>query len=347
MAFITGYQVWLSEAQSLANAQQVANHFTTWAPESISALCGNMRHESSINPDMYEYGYDWSADRGYGLVQWTPRSKYWDWAVAQGLDPRLGNSQLDRIDYEVAQNIQWIPVAPYNMSFAEFRSNAGNWSVAYLTEAFTWSYERPNASAGAASMPDRKAFAARVFNEVTFTGGGTGSAFPLLPVPPGTTLTSSFGPRTHPVTGELEEMHYGTDWGAAEGTPLYATMTGVVTHSSYDDIRGNYVIIKHDLDKYYSTYQHNVSNSVNVGDLVNQGDTVALMGETGTATGPHLHFAISDTPFGDYGPPPGKFYDPEIYLQTAYDNGGAVQPKSNRKSNLIKMMLSGALPWGE
>jgi hypothetical protein len=183
--WITGYQVWLTEEESLNNAQMVVNHFanTDWTKESLSAMCGNMRHESSLNPDMYEYGYDWTADRGYGLVQWTPRSKYWDWATANSLPQREGNSQLARIDYEVENNIQWIPRSDYeNMTFAEFRTNAGKWTVDYLTEAFTWGYERPNQTAGEESMPSRKAFAQRCFNELDWkgTGGGTN---PLPTVP--------------------------------------------------------------------------------------------------------------------------------------------------------------------
>lgn len=157
------------------NAQIVADQLTLggdWSPPSISALCGNMRHESSINPDMYEYGYSWEEDRGYGLVQWTPRSKYWNWATSLGLPPREGSSQIARIKYEVEQNIQWIPIARYNnMTFKEFRENPGNWSVEYLTEAFTWSYERPNAQAGEESMPARKSFAMRCLNELDFKGG--------------------------------------------------------------------------------------------------------------------------------------------------------------------------------
>lgn len=179
MAWNDGYQVWLSESKSMENAQMVINHFvgTDWTKESISALCGNMRHESSINPDMYEYGYSWGSDRGYGLVQWTPRSKYWDWAVARNLPPREGDSQLARIDYEVENNIQWIPRSDYgNMTFTQFRRNSGNWSVAYLTEAFTWSYERPNRQAGENSMPGRKSFAQRVFNELDFSGTGEGGS---------------------------------------------------------------------------------------------------------------------------------------------------------------------------
>jgi hypothetical protein len=186
MPWITEYQRWLSEEESLNNAQMVVNHFanTDWTKESLSAMCGNMRHESSINPDMYEYGYDWTADRGYGLVQWTPRSKYWDWATANNLPQREGDSQLARIDYEVDNNIQWIPRSDYNnMTFAQFRQNSGGWTVEYLTEAFTWGYERPNQQAGEESMLSRKAFALRCFNELDWTGTGGGN--PTDPPPTG------------------------------------------------------------------------------------------------------------------------------------------------------------------
>lgn len=193
MPWITDYQRWLSESESLNNAQMVVNHFkgTDWSKEALSAMCGNMRHESSINPDMYEYGFDWSADRGYGLVQWTPRSKYWDWAVARGLSPRLGDSQLARIDYEVDNNIQWIPRSDYErMTFAQFRQNSGNWGIAYLTEAFCWGYERPNTEAGWGSMPSRVAFAERCFNELDWTGTGNGGDGGTKPKPSGNNVSN-------------------------------------------------------------------------------------------------------------------------------------------------------------
>lgn len=176
MAWISEYQRWLSESESLQNAQLVANHLIPqgWTKESVSALCGNMRHESSINPDMYEFNYDWSQDRGYGLVQWTPRSKYWDWAVARNLPPRDGDSQLERIDYEVEQNIQWIPTPNYPESYAEFRASTK--SMDYLVPAFTWNYERPDADSGQQSMSDRIAFAKRCLNELDFSGSGGGNS---------------------------------------------------------------------------------------------------------------------------------------------------------------------------
>ena len=177
MTWLNGYRDWLSESQSLRNAQKVVDFLYTtekdWTKESISALIGNMRHESSINPNMYEYGYNWNEDRGFGLVQWTPRSKFWNWGLAEGYTEaqlRSGNAQLARLDYEVENNIQWIVKdSVFNrLTFEEFRTNSRGLTVAQLTEAFTWGYERPNAQAGADSMPSRIAFAQRAFNELTW-----------------------------------------------------------------------------------------------------------------------------------------------------------------------------------
>ena len=202
MAWISEYQRWLSESESLQNAQLVANHLIKqgWTKESISALCGNMRHESSINPDMYEYGYNWSEDRGYGLVQWTPRSKYWNWAESRNLPPRNGDSQLDRIDYEVEQNIQWISTPNYPETYAQFRSSTK--SMDYLVPCFTWNYERPNAESGQQSMPERIAFAKRCLNELDFSGSGDGGGtdgrqLAVLPIDYVHVTQGEYGPFSH------------------------------------------------------------------------------------------------------------------------------------------------------
>lgn len=182
MTWLSPYQVWLTEEQSLTNAQLVVNHFvdTDWTREALAAMIGNMRHESSINPNMYEYGYDWEDDRGYGLVQWTPRSKYWDWAVANNLVPEDGDSQLARIDYEVDNNIQWIANGhalryglsdKYDFSFADFRTNAHGLTVEALTEAFMWNYEGPAYEAGTSSLQGRQQFAGVAISALDWDGG--------------------------------------------------------------------------------------------------------------------------------------------------------------------------------
>ena len=188
MVWVNEYQTWLTEAQSLQNAQMVVNFLSgkDWSKEAIAALIGNMRHESSINPNMYEYGYSWGDDRGFGLVQWTPRSKFWDWGISQGYSEtelRSGDSQLARIDYEVDNNIQYIAnghsarygyESKYDFSFADFRQNTQGLNVNQLTEAFMWNYEGPAYSAGTGSLVERQAFANRAFNELDWTGTGEG-----------------------------------------------------------------------------------------------------------------------------------------------------------------------------
>jgi murein DD-endopeptidase MepM/ murein hydrolase activator NlpD len=347
MAWITDYQRWLNETESLNNAQMIVNHFHTgWAKESLSAMCGNMRHESSINPDMYEFGYDWSADRGYGLVQWTPRSKYWDWATANSLDPRLGDSQLARIDYEVDNNIQWIPRSDYgNMTFEQFRTNSGNWSVDYLTEAFTWSYERPNATAGQESMSDRKAFANRCFNELDWSGSGVppiGSK-PAFPTTAGLPITSPYGWRTSPITGELD-FHGAIDIGGnGVNHPIYATQSGIVLTNQWSDSAGWMVVIQHTGDTYFSRYLHLDSQSpIPVGTSVTKGQEIGTMGTTGNSTGIHLDFGISKIN-GGWNTEENTI-DPEIYLQMTFGGENPnPPPNSDKRTQMIKMLLADTL----
>lgn len=184
MEWINDFQVWLSESQSLKNAQNVVDFLYVtdrdWSKESLSAMIGNMRHESSVNPNMYEYGQDWADDRGFGLVQWTPRSKYWNWALQNGYSEdqlRDGNAQLDRIDFEVDNNIQYIANGhevrygkgtKYNFSFADFRKNKEGLNVDQLTEAFMWNYEGPNYTKALESLASRQAFSNKAYNDLVW-----------------------------------------------------------------------------------------------------------------------------------------------------------------------------------
>lgn len=169
--WITTEDTWLTEEESLNNAQIVANYFLNkgWSRNAISALCGNMRYESSINPNIWEYGYDHSLERGYGLVQWTPATKYINWANSNNLDWTKGTSQLARIDYEQQEGIQWIATSQFSISFNEFTYSLQG--VAYLTEAFGACYERPFDLSE--SITSRIAFANRCYNELEWKGGGS------------------------------------------------------------------------------------------------------------------------------------------------------------------------------
>jgi LysM repeat protein len=181
LTWINPNDTFLTTSQQMNNAQIIASHFinanTGWTKESIAALIGNMHHESSVNPDMHELGYGDSPSRGYGLVQWTPMTKYTDWANANGLPWDSGDSQLSRIDYEVNNNIQWFnnPNASEfdSISFADFRGGAGL-DVATLTKCFMAKYEHPNWTAGMDSLSDRQAFAQQCYSQLDWTGAITG-----------------------------------------------------------------------------------------------------------------------------------------------------------------------------
>jgi murein DD-endopeptidase MepM/ murein hydrolase activator NlpD len=103
-------------------------------------------------------------------------------------------------------------------------------------------------------------------------------------------LSSYFGKRTDPFTGKAAN-HTGIDFAGKTGAEITAVADGVVTWSS--DRYGYGMMIEINHGSGYSTrYAHNSENLVSVGDEVKKGQTVSLMGESGRATGPNLHFEV-------------------------------------------------------
>ena len=103
-------------------------------------------------------------------------------------------------------------------------------------------------------------------------------------------ITSNFGYRTHPVTGE-QKLHTGTDFGSPYGTPVKASKNGTVVLSGTYGGYGNTVIIDHG-GGIQTLYAHNSSLLVKSGQTVKQGDIISKVGSTGVSTGPHLHFEV-------------------------------------------------------
>lgn len=104
------------------------------------------------------------------------------------------------------------------------------------------------------------------------------------------TITSNYGPRVHPVTGEYK-VHTGVDFAAPSGSPFFASKDGVVTTAEYHPAYGNMVIIDHG-GGISTLYAHASQLKVSVGQRVKQGQVVSLVGSTGYSTGPHAHFEI-------------------------------------------------------
>jgi murein DD-endopeptidase MepM/ murein hydrolase activator NlpD len=103
-------------------------------------------------------------------------------------------------------------------------------------------------------------------------------------------MSSYFGRRTDPFTGK-PASHRGVDFAGKEGAEILAVADGVVTWSSKRYGYGQMVEINHG-NGYATRYAHNSENLVAVGEEVRKGQTVALMGDTGRATGPNLHFEV-------------------------------------------------------
>lgn len=103
-------------------------------------------------------------------------------------------------------------------------------------------------------------------------------------------LTSHFGPRADPFTGE-KSNHTGIDMACATGTPIVATASGYISYSGTSPVYGYYVIINHG-NGYQSLYGHMSKIIAKKGQWVSQGTRIGLVGSTGYSTGPHLHFTV-------------------------------------------------------
>ena len=131
----------LTEAERQQNAREIWGYFQArgWTLESVSGMLGNIHYESGINPGQWEEQFPIYGAGGFGLVQWTPWSKFSNWA---GADWETNyTKQLARIQWELDNNDQWIPVSSYgNMTFQQFTESTQ--TPEYLAEVFEYSYER-------------------------------------------------------------------------------------------------------------------------------------------------------------------------------------------------------------
>jgi murein DD-endopeptidase MepM/ murein hydrolase activator NlpD len=116
-------------------------------------------------------------------------------------------------------------------------------------------------------------------------------------------VTSGYGYRIHPVYG-TRKLHSGIDIGASSGTPIAAAGEGTVIFAGVQGGYGNTVIVDHGLGV-TSLYAHMSRIGVSNGTPVGRGDILGYVGQTGTATGPHLHFEIRLS---------GSTTDPRPYL---------------------------------
>lgn len=103
-------------------------------------------------------------------------------------------------------------------------------------------------------------------------------------------VSSSYGRRTDPFNGK-KRFHRGIDFAGKTGADVVAVASGVVTRAEKVAGYGNLIEIRHQ-DGYSTRYAHNKENHVTVGDMVEKGQVIALLGSTGRSNGPHVHFEV-------------------------------------------------------
>lgn len=120
------------------------------------------------------------------------------------------------------------------------------------------------------------------------TASGTGSF--VFPVASYVYISSRFGMRVHPITGQYKS-HTGMDIASNQGTAVYACDSGTVVLAEWYGGYGNCIMIDHG-NGYKTLYGHLSVISVSNGQTVSQGETIGQVGSTGNSTGPHLHLEV-------------------------------------------------------
>lgn len=132
------------------------------------------------------------------------------------------------------------------------------------------------------------AFNGRFYNK---NGAGFSKGFLRYPLKKVPRVSSNFNPRRlHPITRRISP-HNGVDFAVPIGTQVLAPADGVVVISQYSGSAGNFVVISHD-SRHLTRYMHLSKLLVKPGQHVKQGDIIALSGNSGRSTGPHLHYEI-------------------------------------------------------
>lgn len=111
-------------------------------------------------------------------------------------------------------------------------------------------------------------------------------------------ISSPYGPRIHPVTGEVGKMHYGVDFATPVGTPVVAALSGVIARIGWEDEtdhkKGFGLRVWQRCGDIFICYAHLSQVEVYSGYHITAGERIALTGNTGASSGAHLHVEVRE-----------------------------------------------------
>ena len=131
-------------------------------------------------------------------------------------------------------------------------------------------------------------------------------------------ITSNYGNRFHPVD-RVSKFHAGIDL-RANSDYVYAVLDGIVSEAGYSDGAGNYIKIRH--KDFETVYMHLTRSFYSESDIIYAGDIIAVSGNTGKSTAPHLHFAVKEN---------GRYINPIQFLNDLIQTNNALADYNNGK----------------
>jgi murein DD-endopeptidase MepM/ murein hydrolase activator NlpD len=168
-----------------------------------------------------------------------------------------------------------------------------------------------------------------------YDSNGKSSRKFLMRVPViGARMTSGFGARYHPILG-YTRVHTGTDFAASIGTPVFAAGNGTILSVGWDSGYGRRIEIRH-ANGYETTYNHlsSFARGIAEGQRIRQGQVIGYLGQSGLATGPHLHYEVLVN---------GHFVDPmRVKLARTREINGHLLADFKRERDRINTLLAKA-----
>lgn len=298
----------LSQKEMKVNAQYIMTYLLGkgWTKNAIAGMLGNMQSESTINPGIWQNLSAGNTRLGYGLVQWTPATKYINWAKGKGLDYKQMDSQLQRILYEVKANIQWMDSS---MTFKQFTQSTD--SPRSLGMKFLNSYERP----ADRNQPHRGTQAEAWFDSLNGEGSGGEGGYQLAKFPMDVLYVTQ---------GENSEFsHLDNYWamdfvGTHKQYPYYAPVDceciGRDVPNAIAIWKSQKEVMCADGEIRQLTWRciHDDNLLYYVGDKLAKGELMGHTGNSGESAGDHLHLEVYETDHYDRS-------DREQYWRHIYD----------------------------